>query len=165
MTPAGEEALPAIREMLASYSTMALGTTSPGASWVATVFYASDERLRLFFVSDPRTRHGRDLEAEPRASAAINADVSTWDDVRGLQLTGTVTVLAGPEREEALAAYLDKFPDVRRLFESPRDESERVIGARLRGANFYALVPDWIRLIDNRNGFGWKREIRFPPDV
>lgn len=160
MSEGDHDVLPAIRRMLASYSTMALGTHSAAGSWVATVFYASDEQLRLFFVSDPRTRHGRDLAAEPQASAAINADVSTWDDVRGLQLTGSVSVLTGPEREHALGSYLEKFPDVRRLFESPRDEHERIIGERLRGANFYALVPAWIRLIDNRNGFGWKREVR-----
>lgn len=149
-----------IRQMLEAHSTLTLATAGSGEGpWAATVFYASDESLALYFVSDGRTRHGRDLTVRPRAFAAINADVASWDDVRGLQLEGSTSILTGSEREAALACYLDKFADVRRLFEAPRDEHEQVIGARLRGANFYALAPAWIRLIDNREGFGWKREL------
>lgn len=149
-----------IRQMLEAHSTLTLATQGSGEGpWAAAVFYASDELLRLCFVSDGRTRHGRDLAVQPHAFAAINDDVASWDDVRGLQLEGETEVLAGSEREAALGCYLEKFADVRRLFEAPRDEHERVIGARLRGANFYRLTPRWIRLIDNREGFGWKREL------
>jgi uncharacterized protein YhbP (UPF0306 family) len=149
-----------IRQMLEAHSTLTLATQGSGEGpWAAAVFYASDAALRLYFVSDGRTRHGRDLAVRPHAFAAINADVSSWDDVRGLQLEGGVTILDCSEREAALACYLDKFADVRRLFEAPRDEHEQLIGARLRGANFHALTPRWIRLIDNREGFGWKREL------
>lgn len=152
-----------IRQMLEAHGTLTLATEGSGEGpWAAAVFFASDEALRIYFVSDGRTRHGRDLAVRPRAFAAINADVSGWDDVRGLQLEGETAILAGSEREAALDCYLAKFADVRRLFEAPRDEHERVIGARLRGANFYVLRPRWIRLIDNREGFGWKREVTLP---
>jgi len=154
-----DEVRDSIRQMLAAHNTLTLATGSSGEVWAAAVFYASDADLRLYFVSDGRTRHGRDLARDARASAAINADVDSWDEVRGLQLNGHCEVLAGTAREAALVCYLDKFADVRRLFSAPRDEHEELIGRRLRGAHLYALIPERIRLIDNRRGFGFKVEL------
>ena len=148
-----------IREVLEAHSTLTLATTSNGRPWAATVFYASDPELCIYFVSDQRTRHARDLAQEPQCVAAIHADVSTWDEVLGLQVEGWAEPLTAGEREDAQRLYLDKFADVQRLFEAPRDDSERLIGHRLRGANFYRLTPRWIRIVDNNEGFGWKWEL------
>lgn len=148
-----------IREVLEAHSTLTLATTSNGRPWAATVFYASDPELSIYFVSDQRTRHARDLAQEPHVVASIHADVSTWDEVLGLQVEGRAELLVAPEREHAQRLYLEKFADVQRLFEAPRDDSERLIGHRLRGANFYRLTPRWIRLVDNKEGFGWKWEL------
>ena len=75
---------------------------------------------------------------------------------------GRAVVLEGEERLKALAAYLDKFPDVRRLFERPRDDNEKLIAGRLQRAPFWRLTPGWIRLIDSTRGFGWKWETTLP---
>lgn len=149
-----------IRSLLAAHATIALATTGAEGPWCATVFYAADADFNVYFVTDPRTRHGRDLAANARVTGAINRDVATWDDVLGLQLSGSAGVLAGPEREQALATYLARFPDVARLFAAPRNDGERMIGERLRATAFWRLRPDWIRVIDNGRGFGWKREHR-----
>ncbi|MCL4779674.1 MAG: pyridoxamine 5'-phosphate oxidase family protein [Gammaproteobacteria bacterium] len=149
-----------VRELLAGHNTLTLATAGEGGAWAASVFYASDERCNLYFVSDLRTRHGRDMGREPRVVAAINRDVATWDEVVGLQIEGQVEVLAGIDRVGALASYLAKFIQVRRIFESPREASEKLIAARLQGTAFWRLTPDWIRLIDSTRGFGWKREFR-----
>lgn len=148
-----------IRRMLEEYGTVTLASTGQGGPWAATVFYASDADLRLYFVSDPRTRHGRDLAANPSVAAAIDGDVHTWNDVRGLQLEGEARILPEEERAAAVALYLAKFPDVARLFEAPRNDSERVIGERLRRTAFWRLTPRWVRVIDNREGFGFKEEL------
>ena len=48
--------------------------------------------------------------------------------------------------------------DVRRLFDRPKDDNEKVIAGRLQKAPFWRLTPTWIRLIDSTKGFGWKWE-------
>ena len=69
-------------------------------------------------------------------------------------------MLAGISRAAALASYLAKFIQVRRIFESPREASEKLIATRLQSTAFWRLKPEWIRLIDSTRGFGWKREFR-----
>lgn len=150
----------AIRAMLESCSTATLATAGAEGPWAATVFYASDAELNLYFVSDHRTRHGRDLAARPELAVAINPDVDTWAAVRGLQLAGRATVLGGADRVAGLARYLARFHDVRALFDAPRDRNEETIAARLKAANLYRFEPDWIRLIDNGRWFGYREELR-----
>jgi len=149
----------AIRAMLAEYNTLSLATHGSDGPWVASVFYASDKDLNLYFVSDHRTRHGRDMATQAGVAAAINPDCSAWDDVRGLQLRGRVEVLSGAARLGGIGHYLAKFSDVKRLFEKPRDKNEETIGQRLKAANLYRLTPEWIRLIDNSRWFGFKEEL------
>jgi uncharacterized protein YhbP (UPF0306 family) len=149
----------AIRRMLEAHNTMTLATSRDGKPWAASLFFASDKKLNLYFVSDYRTRHARDIEAGPDASATVNADCALWAEVKGLQITGSVTVLAGLERLDALRRYLAKFADVRALFEAPKSEDEETIAQRLKAANMYRLQPSWIRLIDNSKWFGYKLEI------
>jgi uncharacterized protein YhbP (UPF0306 family) len=151
-----------VRQMLEAHGTVTLASAGEGGPWAATVFYVSDPALNLYFVSDVRTRHGRELAADARVAGAVNANVHTWDEVRGLQLEGRAVLLPEEERSDAIALYLAKFPDVARLFNAPRDDSERLIGERLRKTAFWRLTPRWFRLIDNRRGFGWKQELTLP---
>ena len=151
-----------VRELLAGHSTITLATAAEGRSWAATVFYASDADFNLYFVSDLKTRHGRELHHDAHVTGAINHDVSTWGEVIGLQIEGRALVLEGEERLKALDTYLNRFPDVRRLFDRPRDDNEKVISGRLQKAPFWRLTPTWIRLIDSTKGFGWKWETTLP---
>ncbi len=150
--------LPRVRELLERHGTVTLATTHEGHAWAATVFYASDADLNLYFVSDLKTRHGRDMHHDARVSAAINRDVSTWNEVIGLQLEGRAVVLEGEARLKALDIYLAKFTDVQRLFDRPKDAHEKIIADRLQRAPFWRLTPSWVRLIDSTHGFGWKWE-------
>jgi uncharacterized protein YhbP (UPF0306 family) len=154
----------AITALLAREATLTLATVgADGKPWAATVFFAADDALALYFVTDPRTRHGRDLAADARVAGTVQPAVRTWDDVLGVQLEGRARVLEGAEREHALACYLAKFPDVARLFAAPRNDGERLIGERLRKTAFWGLAPDFLRLVDNGRGFGWKGELRLAP--
>jgi len=157
-----DDHLARVRELLEGHNTITLATTADGRSWAATVFYASDADLNLYFVTDLRTRHGRDLHRDPHVTGAINHDVSTWGEVIGLQVEGRAAVLEAEERVRALETYLTRFPDVRRLFDRPRDASEKIIAERLQRAPFWRLTPGWVRLIDSTRGFGWKWETALP---
>lgn len=149
----------AVERMLAAHGTATLATSGDAGPWAAAVFYAHDADLNLYFVSDQRTRHARDIAKSPVVAAAIHADCSSWSEVRGVQLSGQVQALSGARREAALHCYLTKFPQIKALFEAPGSDQERLIAERLRAASLYRLRPVWIRLIDNRAGFGHKREL------
>jgi uncharacterized protein YhbP (UPF0306 family) len=140
-------------------STLTLATASEqGEPWAATVFFAADKNFNLYFVSDHRTQHGRDMAASSRVAATVNPDCDSWHDVRGLQLRGTVDVVEGAERARALLLYFKKFPQIDALFQSPKGDHEETIAARLKAANFYCVRPEMVRVIDNAKGFGYRVE-------
>jgi uncharacterized protein YhbP (UPF0306 family) len=103
--------------------------------------------LRLFYFSDPASQHAQDVLKNPRVAAAIYPEVSGWQEIRGLQLRGLAYRLpAGAEWQAGWACYQAKFP-----FAS---EMQAIIARN----DFCAFLPDWIRLVDNRLGFGYKQE-------
>lgn len=149
----------AVRRMLAAHHTATLATAGEEGPWAAAVFYASDESLSLYFVSDPGTRHGRDLARDPRVAAAVNQDCGSWAEVRGLQIEGRVDVLEGAARERALDCYLARFAEIGRLIKAPAGTAEAAIAERWRSAALYRLRPHRIRVIDNARGFGHEEEL------
>ena len=146
------------RDFCDSVSTLTLATCNDSAPWAATVFFAADSKFSLYFVSDHRTQHGRDMAANDNVAVTINPDCDNWHDVAGLQICGQVSVVDGVERAKALALYFKKFPQIDALFASPEGDHEETIAKRLKAANFYKVTPDMIRVIDNKKGFGYREE-------
>jgi uncharacterized protein YhbP (UPF0306 family) len=129
----------------------ALRKGEPHAAVVYFVALGEAANLRLYFFSDPHSQHGQDLLHDPRAAAALFPLAHGWQDIRGLQLRGQVKmVFAGEEWDAAWAAYAGKFPFVVGL----KSEIER--------NSLYALIPSWLRLVDNQRGFGYKEEWTIP---
>jgi len=147
-----------IRQLLGEHHTLTLATSSGGRPWAASVFYASDARLNLFFVSDHHTRHAQDMLANSQVMATVNADCQRWHDVRGLQIRGRGEKVPDGERAGALDLFLDKFADIRAIFDGPASPDERVLAKRLRATSFFRIVPAWVRIIDSSRGFGFSRE-------
>jgi flavin prenyltransferase len=118
-----------------------------GEPHAAPVYFAAEGERSFYFFSDPASQHGQDLAVEPRAAAALHPLVAGWQEIRGLQLRGTVrAVPPGEEWERAWQLYQAKFPFVEKL------------KAAVAANQLYAFTPDWIRLVDNRKGFGYKEE-------
>ena len=147
-----------IRQMLEAHNTISLATCRDGKPWAASLFFASDRNLNLYFVSDYRTHHARDIESAPDVVVTVNADCRRLTEIKGLQIEGRVEKVAGTDRVNALRVYLLKFADVKALFDAPKSDDEQTIAERLRAANMYRLEPRWIRLIDNSKWFGYKLE-------
>jgi uncharacterized protein len=138
-------------EQILSLSTMTLSTCgSEGGPHAAPVYFAHDVNHSLYFFSDPSSQHARHISVSSRAAAAIYPECQDWQDIRGLQYHGTVAPLErGAEWENAWKIYVRKFPFVSELREL------------VEMSQFYVFKPDWIRLVDNRQGFGYKREWQF----
>jgi hypothetical protein len=135
-------------EDLLQITTLALATTGEdGEPHSASVFFAADDRLSLHFFSDPGSQHGVDLSRDPRAAGVCYPESQRWREIRGLQMRGTVSLTRpGPDWDHAWRIYSAKFPFVAEL--------KHVVAKN----QFYAFIPHWIRLVDNRRGFGYKQE-------
>ncbi|WP_330317105.1 hypothetical protein [Streptomyces platensis] len=104
----------------------------------------------LYFVTATTTRHGRAL-AEPGSRVAFTAqrDGQEWSSLTGLQGRGRCRPLTGAERAAGWQVYVERFPFV--------TASDR-LRAALERTTLWELCPDWLRLIDNGQGFGHKDE-------
>jgi hypothetical protein len=144
--PIGISHLP-IAELLL-HSTMTLATSDrDGEPHAAAVYFATDDDLNFYFFSDLHSQHGQDLLLRPQCAVAIYPECQDWQDIRGLQLRGEACPLPlGPEWEHAWSVYTAKFPFVSEM---------RELVARNQ---LYVFIPTWVRLVDNRRGFGFKQE-------
>lgn len=131
-------------------SAMTLATSGANRQpHAAAVYFAADQELRFYFFSDPGSQHGQHINANPQAAAAIYPECFDWRDIRGLQMHGKVLQLEdGQNWDAAWQIYQQKFPFAAGM---------KDIVARNR---LYAFIPDWLRLVDNRQGFGFKKEWR-----
>ena len=143
---------------LAEQSTLALGTVGvENAPQVAPLFFAhvfaDGGGLRVYWLSDPSSRHSTNLAACPKVAAAVYAPVWGWREIRGVQMEGQVTPLReAEERAQGLALYRAKFPFVTAV----------TFAVLVRRATLYELRVAWLRWLDNARGFGHKREFCLP---
>lgn len=158
--PSEREALAAhIRAFLAQHTTLTLATTGPdGVPAAAAVFYAADDELNLYFLSEERTEHGRNLLRDATAAGTIQADGQDWRSIRGLQLRGTARVAGGGELARAVSVYGHRFAFIAGLLAG--QSGPAVLTGPLARARFWVLRPKWIRLTDNTVRFGYKEELR-----
>jgi hypothetical protein len=137
---------------LAGHNVMSLATSGADGPWSAAVFYAS-EGFALYFVSAASTRHGRNLEADPRAAATIQEDYGEWREIKGLQIEGRVERVAEADRARIASLYAEKFPATR------PDRAPPEIAAALARIGWYRLVPSRVLFIDNARGLGHREEV------
>lgn len=153
-----QEEIERIGSFLDSFGTMSLATHGPDGPWAATVFFARDDQLNLYFISNPDSRHIREMHSSNTVAATVNGDHDTWDDIRGVQIAGIAGAVPARQRPATADRYLRKFPKIRRVVEQPLTAVEESIAARFHQSGFHVIRPTMIRLIDNTRGFGHKRE-------
>jgi 4-hydroxy-3-polyprenylbenzoate decarboxylase len=113
----------------------------------ASLYFVSDESINLYFLSIDTGQHGQDLVENNNAAVTIQPAVSDWRDIKGVQLRGRVeAVQTETEQEKAWTLYTKKFPFVEGL--------KGIVTENL----FFVFHPDWIRVVDNAQGFGHKDE-------
>jgi len=148
-----------IEAYLQSHNTMTLATCDQNRPWATSVFYCHDSDLNLYCISDPKTRHSQDIEANGLVSVTVNEDVPDWGAIQGLQIDGIGSVVGQEDRPQVEKMYLEKFLDLKSLFKAARDGDGLKIYQRFQKSAFYRVSPKWIRFIDNSRGFGFKEEL------
>ncbi len=139
--------------LLARCRTASLATVdADGQPHAANIQYAFDDQLNLYFISSPDAAHSRHITRNPGVALTVydhhDAEPQT---IHGLQLHALAARVTDPvERAKALALYTARFPFI---------ATDPKLAAAVAQQSFYKLTPTWLRLIDNRRGFGWKKEV------
>lgn len=139
---------------LQSHNVMTLATVGPDGPWAAGLFYVNDG-FDLYWLSDPDTRHSRNIAYNAQVAATIHEDYRDWRIIQGIQMEGTaehVGTLAqavGPMR-----LYVAKFPFLGDLRHLPS-----TLASALAAARVYRLTPTRVYFIDNTKGLGHREEV------
>ena len=140
--------------------TLTLATAGSQGPWAAPVYYAFLEPSFYFF-SDPACRHIEESRESRRASAAIFAQASSWQDIRGLQMSGVIqAVSVGPAAVRAVRSYLRKFPFTKEFFKPGDLIDLNAFLTRFR-VRLYRFKPDLVYYLDNSIKFGFRERVHF----
>lgn len=101
-----------VEGILAESMVLTLATAGPERGPHANLaFFAYDQDLVLYFVSERSTRHSLHLAEEARAAATVFLPPPVFgEQLRGVQLTGGAGEAWGRQAEAALAAYQGRYP-------------------------------------------------------
>ena len=143
---------PAVAAYLDEHHVMTLATSSADGPWAAAVFFVRLDHA-LVFMSSAQSRHGRDLAADPRCAAAVQANERDWARIKGVQLQGRVSAIEGAAQARALLHYAAKFP----LVASPAT-APAAIAAAMAKVRWYRLRIERLFFIDNSRGFGHREQ-------
>lgn len=144
---------PTMAAYLDDQHVMTLATGGADGPWAAAVFFVRCHG-DLFFMSSPLSRHCRNLAADPRCAATVQANERDWAKIKGVQLQGSVDAVEGAEEARAVAHYAAKFPLIAASATAPP-----AIAAALRKVRWYRLRIEGLCFIDNSLGFGHRELI------
>ena len=129
--------LEAAYEFLASIELLSLATSSTdGVPHCAPSFFAIDGRNIIFTTSD-RTTTGKNLLSNPRGAFG-EGDApdpgQTWDDAKGIQITGDVRLLKGAEADAAAEKLIANYAH---------------LGEAIKQSHMFVLEPTRIKYLHN----------------
>lgn len=125
-----------IAAFLREHHVLTLATCAEGVPYATPLFYSYDEGRNCFvFASGSETEHARQMKANPEVAAGIYLETDTVGKIQGLQCLGRVA----PADDADKKCYFDRFPYARAM--SPL---------------LWQFEPVWMKLTDNRLGFGKK---------
>jgi nitroimidazol reductase NimA-like FMN-containing flavoprotein (pyridoxamine 5'-phosphate oxidase superfamily) len=122
-----------------------LATVDSKGVWSNPVYFAWDENFNLYFISQPSSRHMKNIEKDSRIAVSIySTGQSTFDDVAGIQLEGKAQILAEEAAvEKARVVYAGrKYSDLKQGEEDPYLHSSDWL--------FVKITPEHLYYFDTR---------------
>jgi len=145
-------------EYLATHNTLTLATVGPDGPAAAGLFYVSDSSFRLYFLSASHARHVENLKHDATVAVTIHEDYRDWQQIQGIQMRGEAHVITSPlAHARAMERYVRKYAFVRDFVSDPKRAGE-ILSQKIARSTFHVIEPHWIRWIDNRTGFSFRRE-------
>jgi uncharacterized protein YhbP (UPF0306 family) len=158
-TPSGQALSKLAGRLADEQSTMTLATASQDVAWAAPVYYVF-YKSTFYFLSDPKSRHIQEALQSGQSSSAVHAAASTWQEIRGLQMTGTIEpVEGGLEALQALKEYLKKYPFTKEFFGKNTTLDLKIFVERF-GVRLYKFTPRQVYYSDNQIRFAFRETVK-----
>jgi len=88
---------------------MTLATSFDNIPWAATVFFAYDQDLNLYFLSEEKTRKIKNIFSNPKVAVAINEIRHKAGKTIGIQLEGEAYLIDKEKKERGLKIFKKRF--------------------------------------------------------
>ncbi len=135
-----EQTLQHIQRYFSRQHVFSLFTSHDNDIWPASCYYAFDAKaMRLTFMTDPNSKHGQLMQANPQVAGTISAQTKDVSKIQGVQFIGNIRMLEGEAEQSARDFYCQRFPIA-----------------------LTAKLPVWqlhlqkVKMVDNKLGFGTK---------
>lgn len=127
------------RDLLNASPLCAIATVAPSSrAHVNTAYFASSPEFDLVWLSEPQTRHSRNIRTNGTVAIAVYDSNQSWGKPdRGIQLFGSARELEGAAIRDSETLYEERFPDYR----------QADLSAPYR---FYRFRPRGLKLFDER---------------
>ena len=146
-------------QYVADHNTVSLATVGSEGPWATTVFYASSD-FTLYFLSEPKTQHVRNVVENPTIAATINEDYKDWRQIKGIQMAATCAEVTGKlELTRALATYVKKYPFVAQFLSPGQLLRGMQVAGKALDVRLYRVNPTRLLFVDNERGFSNRQEI------
>lgn len=127
-------------DFIKEHHVLTLATSVENIPWCANCFYTYLEDENCFvFTSDDETRHAIHALSNSKVAGSVVLETSTVGKIQGIQFCGTMERPSEELQKKAKKAYLKEFPF-----------------ALLMKTSLWALKLNYIKMTDNRLGFGKK---------
>ena len=158
---------------LKEHYTMIIATAKDKAPWATAVFYANNG-FTLYFLSNPESRHSKDVAGNPVVAVTVNEDYHDWRKIKGIQMEGKAELVTTEnEMIQAVATYVAKYSFTAAYLKLTSSPFPKIAGSldkilsRLPfvpglpmtfTAKLYKITPTKVRFIDNEKSFGYHEE-------
>lgn len=147
---------------LDNHNVMTLATTGPDGPWAAALFYVNNG-FGLYWLSDPNTRHSRNIAHNPQVAIAIHEDYRDWQIIQGIQMEGIAEMVGRPALAgHPMQLYVAKYPFISIAeIHNPKPEirNRAALAKALATSRVYRFKPTRVYFIDNTKGLGHRDEV------
>ena len=98
-----------VQDYLIQTHMLHLATVHDDQPWSATVYFASDIDLNLYWLSSTNTRHSQNISKNSKVSGSIVLPHTYGNKLRGLQLQGNARQLFDEEANQGFNVFKTKF--------------------------------------------------------
>ena len=137
-----QELQESIEAILSANNALALSTVKEDGGYINTAHYGFDDKLNLYIITDEDTQHSINATKHPQVAVAIwNRPETPGEQLEGLQLFGTYSLVEGEDVAKALVAYANNIPGFGEKVKTIEDIEKAEI-------MFYKISVNSLKLID-----------------
>lgn len=114
---------------------------------INTAYFSFNDKLHLFLITDPATKHARNIETNNSVALTVfDSHLGFWTEMQGMQLFGKCYRTPTMQIPTALGSFVKRFPVFTQLVKRPEDMFDKSLTVR-----FFTIEIEKIKLFDEPN--------------